>query len=154
MRILDYVGGRWQQTLPGPYRGPAEPIPTYAPVMPPQETYLDLMRRLWRQRGIILGITAAFTLLAIVVAKMLPSYYIGESRVLIGVPGLHVLNIESLVADIDPDSDRIQNEGYIIASRAIAAQTIERLGLDRNAEFNPSLRPPSFTSKLMEDLSE
>ena len=57
-------------------------------------------------------------------------------------------NVESLIADVSPDAERVQNEGFILQSRNIAKQVIDQLRLRDDPEFNPSLRKPSFWSRL------
>src|SRR3546814_849916 len=70
-------------------------------------------------------------------------------RVLVGVPMLRVLNIESVMADISPDAERIQNEGYIVQSRELAKQVADKLGLAKEPEFNPMLRPEPLWRRLL-----
>jgi capsular exopolysaccharide synthesis family protein len=153
MRLIDHAGsGRWP--APDQYRaGPALPAPGPVYMAPPaqsQENFVELMRRLWRQRFLILVITSLFAVTAIIVAKMMPAYYVSEARVLVGVPGLRVLNnMESILADISPDADRIQNEGYIIASRDIAGRTIDKLSLAKDPEFNPALAKPGLLGRTL-----
>src|SRR3546814_21180575 len=79
----------------------------------------------------------------------MPSYYIAEARVVVGVPALRVLNIESVLADLNPDADQIQNEAYVVQSRAVAGQVVDSQRLMQDPEFNPTLAPPSFWSRLL-----
>jgi uncharacterized protein involved in exopolysaccharide biosynthesis len=123
----------------------AAPPPVYAPPQEPPN-FIDVLRKLWRRRGLIFLVTMAFAIITFVIVKTLPSYYVAESRVLIGIPPLRALNIESIIADIAPDADLVQNESYIITSREVAQATIGKLHLDKNPEFNPFLRKPSFVA--------
>lgn len=122
----------------------------YAPA--PQaggEGFIETMRKLWRNRGLIALCTLAGTALAILVVRQIPSLYLADARVLVGVPAARALNIEAIIADISPDAERIQNEAYIVQSRDVARQVIERLKLAENPEFNPALRPdPGWTGYL------
>ena len=47
------------------------------------------------------------------------------------------------LADVSPDAERVQNEGFVLQSRAIALQVIDQLKLRDNPEFNPALRAGS-----------
>lgn len=135
---------------------PAAPMaPAYAapPVYVPQQTqnadFADMLRRLWRHRVTIVVSTLIFAAIAIMVVRQIPSHYIANARILVGVPAMRALNIEAIVADISPDAERIQNEAYIVQSRDVARQVIQKLKLTENPEFNPALRPkPGWLSYL------
>ncbi|HVA35936.1 MAG TPA: hypothetical protein VNG52_06835, partial [Stellaceae bacterium] len=57
-----------------------------APAGPPHQDLLDTFRRIWRHRVMVLAVTAAFGVVALVVLSRLPSLYVGESQVEVGVP--------------------------------------------------------------------
>ena len=67
---------------------------------------------------------------------------------LVGVQSPRLPNVESIMADVSPDAERVQNEGFILQSRNIAKQVIDQLKLKQNPEFNPELAPRSFWSRL------
>jgi capsular exopolysaccharide synthesis family protein len=125
----------------------AEPVARLAPAAE-EEGFLETIRKLWRHRGLIALCTVVLGGAAIVVAWSMPSIYVSEARVQVGVQAPRLPNIESLVADISPDAERVQNEGFILQSRTIAKQVIDQLKLRDDPEFNPSLRKPSFWSRL------
>jgi capsular exopolysaccharide synthesis family protein len=125
------------------------PPPVYVPQQGKESDFVDTLRRLWRHRGTIFVSTFVFTAAAVLVARQIPAHYIADARVLVGVPAARALNIEAIVADISPDAERIQNEAYIIQSRDVARQVVDRLSLKDNPEFNPALRPqPGWFSAL------
>jgi succinoglycan biosynthesis transport protein ExoP len=105
------------------------------------------LRCLWTRRRALLLATVAGGALAYAAVSSLPTLYTGEARVLVGVQGPRVLNVEAVIADISPDTERVQNESYILQSRQIAAQVIDELHLDRSPEFNPELAAPTFWQK-------
>jgi succinoglycan biosynthesis transport protein ExoP len=152
MALPDRLRPRWQPAAHA-VGTPAAPPPVYAAPPPEPPTFLDVLRKLWRYRLMILVITAVFAALSVVIVKQMPSYYVAESRVLVGLPPMRALNIEAIIADMSPDSDRVQNESFIIMSRDIARQTIEKLGLIENPEFNPLLREPSLPAKIVSYLN-
>jgi polysaccharide biosynthesis transport protein len=102
---------------------------------------------LWTRRRALLLATVAGGALAFAAVSWLPPLYTGEARVLVGLQGPRVPNVEAVIADISPDTERVQNESYILQSRQIAAQVIEELHLDRSPEFNPELAAPTFWQK-------
>lgn len=134
---------------------PAPVAPAYVapPVYVPQQNqggdFADTLHRLWRNRGIIIACTLVFAVISVIVAKQIPSHYIANARILVGVPTMRALNIESIISDISPDAERIQNEAYVVQSRDVARQVIDKLKLAENPEFNPALRPePTWLSYL------
>jgi capsular exopolysaccharide synthesis family protein len=125
----------------------AEPVSRLAPVAE-EQGFLETIRKLWRHRGLIALCTVVVGGAAIAVAWSMPSIYVSEARVLVGVQAPRLPNVESLVADVSPDAERVQNEGFILQSRNIAKQVIDQLKLRDDPEFNPELRKPSFWSRL------
>ncbi|MGE0152924.1 MAG: GumC family protein [Reyranellaceae bacterium] len=120
---------------------PQEITRLYAP-QPETESFAETLQKLWRHRGLIVVVTLAFAGIAVAVAKLTPTYYAAESRVLVGVPPLKVLDIQSILSDQNPDADRIQNEAYVLQSRELAAAVAARHRLAAVPEFNPFLDDP------------
>ncbi len=113
------------------------------------EGFLATMRKLWRRRGFIVVCTAALGGAAILAAWSMPSFYVSEARVLVGIQAPRLLNnVEAVLADVSPDAERVQNEGFILQSRNIARQVIDQLKLKNDPEFNPELRKPSRWAQL------
>lgn len=135
-----------QPTLLAPQLMP----PLYSAAPPTQTGILDLLLQLWRQKVLILSIGLFCAAIAVLVARAMPVYYIAEARVLVGVPLLRVMNIEAVMADINPDAERIQNEGYIVQSRTLAEQVVGQLGLDEDPEFNPLLQAKPLWRRLLD----
>jgi polysaccharide biosynthesis transport protein len=124
-----------------------EPVARLAPAAE-EQGFLETIRKLWRRRGLIAVCTLVLGGAAIVGAWSMPSFYISEARVLVGVQAPRLPNVESIVADVSPDAERVQNEGFILQSRNIAKQVIDQLRLRDDPEFNPNLRKPSFWSRF------
>lgn len=135
MRLLPTSG------LPQAYSAPPPDVTRlYAP--PPEtEGFAETLQKLWRHRTMIFLVTLAFALVSVGVAKLIPTYYAAEARVLVGVPPLKVLNVESILSDMNPDADRIQNESYVVQSREVATAVVNRMALRDDPEFNPYIEP-------------
>ncbi|MBX3503159.1 MAG: polysaccharide biosynthesis tyrosine autokinase [Alphaproteobacteria bacterium] len=114
------------------------------------EGLLETLRRLWRQRRIVLACAFVFAAATTAVALSLPSRYVAEARVLVGIQGPRAFNIEAAVNDVSPDAERVQNEGFILQSRILAKQVIERLRLRENPEFNPPPRQPAAWTRVLD----
>src|SRR5260370_20407196 len=133
---------------PTPHYLAAEPAAHLAPAAE-EQNFLETLRKLWRRRGLIAFCTLVLGGAAVATAWSLPSFYVSEARVLVGVQAPRLLpNVEAVMADISPDAERVQNEGFILQSRSIAKQVIDQFKLRDNPEFNPELRGPSFWSRL------
>src|SRR5258705_7097934 len=132
---------------PTPHYVSAEPVVRMTAAAE-EEGFLETLRKLWRRRGLIALCTLLLGGAGIFAAWTLPSYYVSEARVLVGVQNPRLPNVESIIADVSPDAERVQNEGFILQSRNIAKQVIDQLRLRDDPEFNPQLRKPSFWSRL------
>lgn len=136
------------RAVPPPGRYLPEAQPFRLPAAPEPDGLGETMRKLWRHRGLILACTVVVGGIATFAAWSMPSYYVSEARVLVGVSAPRVLNVESVLADVSPDAERVQNEGFVLQSRAIALQVIDQLKLRDDPEFNPALRKPSTWARL------
>jgi uncharacterized protein involved in exopolysaccharide biosynthesis len=132
---------------PTPHYVSAEPVVRMTSAAE-EEGFPETLRKLWRRRGLITLCTLLIGGAGIFAAWALPSYYVSEARVLVGVQTPRLPNVESIIADISPDAERVQNEGFVLQSRSIAKQVIDQLKLRDDAEFNPELRKPSLWSRL------
>jgi polysaccharide biosynthesis transport protein len=112
------------------------------------------VRQLWRRRWFLFAAMLAGGSIAAAVVWSLPSFYVGEARLLVGVAGPRVLNVEAVIADISPDAERVQNESFILQSRTIASEVVAQLQLDKDPAFNPQLRGPSMWSRLAAAVGE
>jgi succinoglycan biosynthesis transport protein ExoP len=132
---------------PTPHYLAAEPVARLA-APAEEQSFLETLRKLWRHRLLIAACTVVLGGAAILAAWLMPSYYVSEARVLVGVQSPRLPNVESIVADVSPDAERVQNEGFILQSRNIAKQVIDQLKLRQDPEFNPELAAPSLLARL------
>jgi polysaccharide biosynthesis transport protein len=132
---------------PTPHYVSAEPVVRMTSAAE-EEGFLETLRKLWRRRGLIALCTLLLGGAGIFAAWALPSYYVSEARVLVGVQNPRLPNVESIIADVSPDAERVQNEGFVLQSRSIAKQVIDQLKLRDDPEFNPELRKPSLWARL------
>lgn len=106
----------------------------------------SVLRHLWLRRRTIFLVTLAGAALGYAVVSAIPPLYTGEARVLVGLQGPRVPNVDSVLAEIRADAERVQNESLVAQSRTFAARVIDDLHLARSADFNPELSAPSFWS--------
>lgn len=132
---------------PTPHYLAAEPVARLA-APAEEQSFLETLRKLWRHRLLIAACTVVLGGTAIFAAWLMPSYYVSEARVLVGVQSPRLPNVESIIADVSPDAERVQNEGFILQSRNIAKQVIDQLKLRQDPEFNPELARPSLWARV------
>jgi capsular exopolysaccharide synthesis family protein len=139
------------RAVPSTERFVAAPVPAPAPILRPQvapdEGLLETMRKLWRHRRMIAACTVILGGIAGVVAWSLPSYYVAEARVQVGVQNPRVFSAEAIITDTNPDAERVQNEGFVLQSRTLAKEVIDKLHLATDPNFNPELQKPSFWAR-------
>ncbi len=136
------------RAVPPPVRYLQEARAVRGTASPETEGLAETLRKLWRHRRLILASTVLLGGIASFAAWAMPSYYVSEARVLVGLQGPRVLNVESVLADVSPDAERVQNEGFVLQSRALALQVLDQLKLRDDPEFNPALRKPSLWSRI------
>ncbi|MGH6975050.1 MAG: GumC family protein [Stellaceae bacterium] len=117
---------------------------------PPQQDLLDTIHRIWRHRLLVLAFMAAFVAIAAVVLWHLPSLYVGEAQVQIGVPPTPILSTDLRVGGGDADTEKVENERLAMRSRDLARGVIERLHLDKNPEFAVPPKKPGLLHRLLQ----
>lgn len=145
------------QYRPGEHLVPREHVVQYAAVALPgqqqQQDFLETLRKLWRHGTLILVCTAIFAVIAALIVWQMPLTYVASSKVLVGVPAPRALNIESIITDLTPTAERVENERHVLMSREVAKQVIDKLNLASNPEFNPELQPVSVWQELFRTLN-
>jgi len=117
---------------------------------PPQQDLLDTIRRIWRHRVLVLAFMAAFVAIAAVVLWHLPSLYVGEAQVQVGVPSTPVLSTDLRPGTGDADTEKVENERLAMESRDLARAVIQRLHLDKNPEFALPPKKPGLLHRLLQ----
>ncbi len=101
-----------------------------------------LGRTIWRWRAMVVWTTLALTAVSVAVTERLTPLYTAEGQVLVGIEQVKINKIEDLTAGVDTQAERVATEIGIIRARNMAEKIINRLGLENDPEFNPTLRPP------------
>ena len=128
-----------------------------APILAPQPRQQDddidlreLLRKVWRRRGIILGTVTVLTVLAALVIFQLTPRYTASTLVMIGARENQVVDVEAVLSGLSDDDKTIQSEMQVIGSRELAAKVVAKLRLDRKPEFNPALQVPGAWATLFD----
>lgn len=135
-----------------PYRPPSRlpasyaPPPGYAPLYAPPSSFqlADFFRLLDARRGLIVRVALATILCAVAFAMVQPTTYTSSAVVILDPRKNNVTETTSVLSPLAPDAATIQNQLQILTSRELAATVVERLKLQDDPEFNPSLAQPNL----------
>lgn len=114
----------------------------------------ELLRKLWRQRRIMLGTAAIITAVVAIITFQLTPMYTATGLVMIEPRQAQVVAIESVLSGLPPDTDTVNSEIEILQSRHLAERVVSRLKLEQDPEFNVKMREQtmwqSFTGWIAE----
>lgn len=99
----------------------------------------DLLRKLWRRKGMVVGLTAALMVVGVAICVAITPRFTAETRVMVGIDEPHITSIEAVLKGLTANAETVESEGYVIASSDLARQVGYRLALDKSKEFNPAL---------------
>ena len=97
---------------------------------------------------VILGAAAAILILVALVDLSLTPLYKGTAIVMLDQRESKVVNVEAVLSGLPTDQASILNQIQILQSRELAWRVVQKLGLDKDEEFNTSLRK-SWTDFLV-----
>lgn len=105
---------------------------------------IDTFAALKRRRVLIALLVLAATALAFLATRLMTPLYEAEAGIMFNARELTPMGAAVQQSTLLPSEETARkNEIAIIRSRGLAEAVVERLSLDRVAEFNPTLRPPS-----------
>jgi succinoglycan biosynthesis transport protein ExoP len=105
---------------------------------------LQLFRRIWRHKYLILGVCVVLTLLAAVAVNQMTPMYRSSAEVLIDPRERSVVNAEEVLASLSGDQETVGSEVQIIKSRQLLQKLALSLNLLSDPEFNSKLRPKKW----------
>ncbi len=96
---------------------------------------------LWRGKMIIAVCTLISLTLAFLSVSQIEARYQASAKVIFDLQQRNITNIEEVITTGNFSRERLQNELEVLRSTALIERVIDKLSLDENADFNPSLRP-------------
>ncbi|MFP5512871.1 MAG: GumC family protein [Alphaproteobacteria bacterium] len=126
-------------------------------VAPPVGTGADkvdvkrLAQTLWRQKWLILGITAVLWLPAVLLINSMTPLYSASSVVVIDPHPNRVINIPSVSEPMGIYQDTVNTEVEILRSRDLARRVVEALNLGKEPEYAAATDKPGPLTPLLED---
>jgi len=113
---------------------------------------IELARMLWRRKWVMLYAGFAVMLIAVMFIGALTPRYTATAYVEINPRQTKVVDFEAVLSGLPADTATMETELQILRSRKLAAKTVAKLGLERNPEFNSSLRADGSVLALVGDL--
>lgn len=98
-----------------------------------------ILRVLSRRRFPIVATATAILVLSILIAFQLTPRYTADAVLMLDVRKNQVVDLQSVMSGLPPESAAIRSEVDVLLSRSIAAQVAQRLELAADPEFNPDL---------------
>ncbi|MGH9904068.1 MAG: Wzz/FepE/Etk N-terminal domain-containing protein, partial [Pyrinomonadaceae bacterium] len=92
----------------------------------------DLLRRIWRQKGLIAGTVILLVGITTVILTQLTALYTAEASILIEPRSDTLVKLSSLAEDppTPEEAEKIQSEAEVLSSRDLAWEVIRRLNLE------------------------
>lgn len=101
----------------------------------------ELLRGIWARKELIALAFAGFMALSLVWLATVTPTYTGETRILLSPRTGEISTFDTTSQPTLPDSETLQSEIQLLVSRPLLTRLVTDLRLDRDPEFNPSLRP-------------
>jgi uncharacterized protein involved in exopolysaccharide biosynthesis/Mrp family chromosome partitioning ATPase len=107
----------------------------------------EVLAKLWTRKRLIFASVLICAGLAFVMAKSTTPAYTAEALVMIKPQQPMPATVDTLRAALQggilASPEAVQTEAFVLQSRPLASNTITRLHLDQDPEFDPSLRKPN-----------
>lgn len=109
-----------------------------------QISFRRLFGTIWRRKWVVIITTLLFVGGAYAILTRLTPIYSANAKVMLDARETNVVELEDVISGIPADSKYVQGEVAIIMSNQLLARVVDKLRLDRDREFNPTLRKKSF----------
>jgi len=111
---------------------------------------LSIWQVLLRHKMLIALTTLVLTAIAAVATLSLTPTYSATSYVMIEPGQTKIVDaVAAVMAGSAADSEAVESETRVLQSRDLAERVIDKLQLDKDPEFNSSLRPPSALTRYL-----
>ena len=107
-------------------------------------------RVLWRRKWLIFAVVFVLTAITAVTLMLLTPTYNAVGYVMVDPGQTKIVDaIEAVVSGSSADASAVQSEVQVLQSRILAQRVISKLQLDKDPEFNASLRPPGLLDPVL-----
>ena len=110
-----------------------------------------LLRTVWRGRWVII-LCALLSVAGAVyyVSQVAVPTYRSTSVIILEPQQTSFVGLEDIVGGLTGDDTEVNSELEILRSRTLQGKVVDQLGLTRDPEFNPALKPPTAASRAVE----
>ena len=105
----------------------------------PRSDLVGLLGILWMRRAIILGTAATVVALVTIFVNQITPMYSATAVVILDERKNSVEASNSVLSGLPADLSTVQNQVQILTSLKLAGRVVDKLKLDRDPEFNPSM---------------
>ncbi len=112
-------------------------------------TLADLCKTLWAYKALLLLLLITLLATAIYAIRSIPPVYQTGADVLIGESRAGVLDVPGLLSNGEASEAAMETEMQLMRSRDAVVRVVERFKLVDDPEFNPYLRTPSLTKRVL-----
>jgi len=124
---------------------PSDPTTTGEKQLSLYEAYKLLYRRKW----IMIGILAVSVAAGVAIAVSTKPRYTATATVMLDPRQEHLVNVESVLSGLVPDTATIESEVEVLRSRSLARKVIDETNLLSTEEFNPTDQEVPLTARAM-----
>jgi len=117
-----------------------------------ERNLFEFAKAAWRYRWLALWILLLALSGAVAFVVAMPRQYTAEAVLQLDTSDTEYADFEAVVSQQDVDELAVASEIYVLASYPVALQVVNELGLIDDAEFNPSLREPSYFAGLIDNV--
>jgi len=129
-------------------RPPGASVPLLPAAAQPTLRIRAVGEMLRRRTKLILLITGALTVVALVGVTRITPRYTAQADLMISPRQQQVVDLKAVLAGLSGDSEAVESEVQVLRSREIARSVVQRLELDKSPEFNPALAAPGVGARI------
>ena len=108
----------------------------------------DLLAVLRRRRWVILTTVLVITTLAVLAGLQITPKYTAKTMVMIDARQAKVMDVQAVLSGLTTDASSVETQMKVLTSRDLVEQTMDKLRLFNDPEFNRALKNPNRATNL------
>lgn len=123
----------------------AEPVHAYPPVPDDRAKifFIDILAAIHRNRRLAIAVALLAAMAVWLVTLSITPLYKSSASVMLDTRREQLVDMQAVLSNLPSDTFVVDSEVQLLKSPDLARKVIARLGLDRDPEFNGTLRSPS-----------
>lgn len=109
----------------------------------------EILRKVRRRRGIFIATVLFLMGATLAILAVLPPRYTGQTLVMIEAREAKFADFDAVLSGLAGDSETVQSEIEVVASRQLADTVVGQFGLIADPEFNSALREPGLGGRIV-----